>query len=116
MKRLIEKAGTGLTLALLASCVTASPTPEMCAKHGVLVEGEPTGVIVEEHYVTPQKAQALCQSPFEVRRGCALVVFPGWRDQPSEWVIVYTDEYSRIHEVCAARYNRPRHEHTEVAP
>ena len=89
---------------LLVGC--KSPSPADCRAAGVAVKdgAKVTGEIVEENMGTPQQVRAICQSPFEARYGCAMVVFPG------EYVIWYVDDQvAKTHEICHGLYETKEH-------
>lgn len=111
MKRLIERSGTGILCLILSACATADLTPKDCRYYGVDVPdgAEVRGVIVEENYADIQKVSAVCQRPFKPVRGCALAVWPGYGDTPSEWVLWAVDEYSMQHEICHGLYATKEH-------
>jgi hypothetical protein len=107
----IEKAGTGIALALaLTACapytVLSPPSPALCRSHGVAVADSdaPTGQIIEYNLADSKTVNARCQRPFGAVSGCAI---PINQDQYIIWSI--DDTAVRTHETCHAIYQAAGH-------
>lgn len=96
----------GILLVLISCSMKPEDyTPEYCRSLGVNVLDYDTitGIIIEENQSYIDKVSTVCQSPFEMKHGCAIPV------NEHEYVLWYTYGEVLDHERCHAYYETKEH-------